>query len=80
MHVLSKSGSKEGYFNLEVETAFPPPLSSHCSGVTETSHVPLPHHALQPVDVWSKSVSKEGHFTLYAETVFRPVSPYLAPG
>jgi hypothetical protein len=42
--------------------------------VTETSHVPLPEHALQTVKVWSKSVN-DGHFTLEEETVFRPTSP-----
>jgi hypothetical protein len=50
-------------------------LATHCSGVTHTSHLALPTHALQSMLVWSKSVSNEGHFTLVAETVFRP---YLA--
>jgi hypothetical protein len=50
-------------------------LAWHCSGATETSHLPLPVQALKSVQVWSKLVSNEGHFTVKAETVFRP---YLA--
>lgn len=47
-------------------------LTSHCRGVTETSHLALPTHSLQAVQVWSKSVGNEGDFTREAETVIRP--------
>jgi hypothetical protein len=49
---------------------FHPNLGSHCSGVTETSHLAPTVHSLQAVQVWSKSVINEGNFTLEAETVF----------
>jgi hypothetical protein len=43
--------------------------------VTQTSHVALPAHAPETVQVSSKSDSNEGHFTLDAEIFFVPISP-----
>jgi hypothetical protein len=62
----------EGHFTLEDKTVFRTSISSHCSGLSERSHVALPAHALQAVIGRLKSVSKEGHFIVEAETVFRP--------
>jgi hypothetical protein len=49
--------------------------ASHCVGVTELHHMPLPAHALGAVQVTLKSASNEGQFTTEDETVFRPYLP-----
>jgi hypothetical protein len=54
---------------------FRPYVASHFRGLTESSRVVLPAHALQTVRASSKSVGNEEHFIRETETVFRP---YLA--
>jgi hypothetical protein len=44
---------------------FGPYLASHCSGVTETSHLVLPTHELQRLKDWSKLVDNEQHNMQY---------------
>jgi hypothetical protein len=45
-------------------------------GSLSNTHIILPAHGLQAVQVRLKSVSKEGHLTLETEIVFRPCLPY----
>jgi hypothetical protein len=71
VEVCSKSIGSEGYFTREAERVFPPYFASHCSAVTETSHLAIPTHALQAVQVWSKSVGNEEHAIPEAEAVPR---------
>jgi hypothetical protein len=53
--VWSKLVSNEGHLTLEAETVFCANLPSHFSGVTDTSHLELLTHALQPLQVYSKT-------------------------
>jgi hypothetical protein len=57
---LVKIGGNEGHFTRDAEAVFHPYLAYHCSGVTATSYLALPAHALKAVLVWSKLVGNEG--------------------
>jgi hypothetical protein len=56
------------------ETVLRHHLYYHSIMATQTSHVALPPHTLQPAQVRPTSATNEGHFTLAFETVS---SPYL---
>jgi TFIIF-interacting CTD phosphatase-like protein len=56
---------------LEAETVFHTYLASHCSRVTQKSHLAIPEHVMQALQVRIKSESNEKHFTLEARAVFR---------
>jgi hypothetical protein len=75
LQVRLKLVSNEGHFTLDAKTVFRPYFLSHCSGVNEICHFPLPAYALRAVQVRLKSVRNEGHFILEAEKNFLP---YLA--
>jgi hypothetical protein len=70
--VCSKLGSKEGHITLESEKAFCRYLASHCSGVTQITHIDLTSNAPQPGHFMSEPGNNEVHFTHEAETYFRP--------
>jgi hypothetical protein len=74
------SVGNEGHFTLDAERDFRLCLTSHCSAVTQVSHMALTVLALQAVQDRLKSVINVGHFTLEAEQFIARNSPRIAVG
>jgi hypothetical protein len=74
-HNLCKFGRNRSVKNctllVRAKEIFHPYVALHFSGLTQTSHMPLPPHAPQSVPFWLKSACNKGHFTLDGENVFR---------
>jgi hypothetical protein len=74
VEVRSKSSSNEGHFTLEPEIFVP------ISPIDSNSHVALPSHASQSVQVGRNRAVTKGSLLLRPEQIFGPILPRIAAG